>query len=397
MATFATRFLGCKVSFADAQGIRERLLHDGHTEVDGSADVAVINTCCVTREAVAKSRQAASRASRAHRQVYVTGCAANLDDAFSGLPANVRVVPRTGDEAALAVAGDVGAIGCVQAEHRLERVRAFVKIQDGCSFSCAFCVIPLVRGGTRSRSASAVLSEVRRRAAQGHREIVLTGVNLGCFRDRQAGRTLAGLVRDVGSLPGVQRLRLSSIEINHVNPELVAALRETPTVSAHLHVPLQSGDDRVLRAMGRRYTVAQFLDRLEPLADMNLTTDVIVGFPTEDEHAFAATLHTVECAGITKVHVFPYSPRPGTRTALDDPVPPAVKRERGARLRALSDRLCGERWLSKLGTVDRVLVDRPGRGYGDDYTPWLVEAPVGELVRARATGVSQEGVLAVAA
>ena len=161
------------------------------------------------------------------------------------------------------------------------------KIQDGCSFSCAFCVIPLVRGGTRSRSAAAVLDEIRRRVAQGHREVVLTGVNLGCFRDREAGLTLAGLIRAAGAIDGLERLRLSSIEVNHVTPELVAAMRETPVVSRHLHVPLQSGDDDVLRAMGRRYTIGQFRARIEPLDDFNLTTDVIVGFPTEDERAFA--------------------------------------------------------------------------------------------------------------
>ncbi len=167
--------------------------------------------------------------------------------------------------------------------NRLDRVRAFVKIQDGCSFSCAFCVIPLVRGATRSRSAKAVLEEIRRRAAQGHREVVLTGVNLGCFRDRDAGLSLAGLIRAAGEVAGLDRLRLSSIEVNHVTANLIEAMRETPIVSAHLHVPLQSGDDAVLRAMGRRYTIGQFRSRIEPLEDFNLTTDVIVGFPTETE------------------------------------------------------------------------------------------------------------------
>src|SRR5206468_5903766 len=205
------------------------------------------------------------------------------------------------------VAGDVGAIACVQGDARLDRVRAFVKVQDGCSFSCRFCVIPLVRGASRSRAADAVLGEIRRRVAQGHREIVLTGINLGCYRDRAAGYDLPRLVRAVGATPGLERLRLSSIEINHVNDGLISALRETPAVSPHLHVPLQSGDDGVLRAMGRRYTVATYLKRLEPLADFNLTSDVIVGFPGEGEQAFEATLRTVERAGITKVHVFPYS------------------------------------------------------------------------------------------
>ena len=397
MATFSVRFLGCKVSFADAQAVRERLLADGHTEVDGGGDVAVVNTCCVTHEAVSKSRQAVSRASRTHGRVFATGCAANLDGAFPVTSENVIVVARPSEEMPAAVAGDVGAVGCVNAEARLERTRAFVKIQDGCSFGCAFCVIPLVRGGTRSRRAAAVLAEVRRRVAQGHPEIVLTGVNLGCFRDREAGYTLARLVREAGAIPGVERLRLSSIEINHVTPELVAALVETESVSAHLHVPLQSGDDGVLRAMGRRYTAARFLAKLEPLRSFNLTSDAIVGFPGEDEAAFENTLRVVERAGLTKVHVFPYSPRPGTATAAADTVPRAVKKQRGARLRALSDELCRRRWKEKLGTTDRVLVDRPGRGYGDDYTPWLLDAEIGRIVHARAVGLAEEGILAVAA
>ena len=395
MATFSVRFLGCKVSHVDAQEIRERLLADGHAELDGGADVAVVNTCCVTHEAVRKSRHAAARAARSHRRVYVTGCGASLDaDGFAGLPENVVVVGRRSEETPAVVARDVGAIGCVRVDARLDRVRAFVKVQDGCSFSCAFCVIPQVRGASRSRRAEAVLAEVSRRVEQGHREVVLTGINLGCYRDRQAGYSLPRLVREAGATPGLARLRLSSIEINHVNDELTAALRETPSVARHLHVPLQSGDDRVLRAMGRRYDSATYLRRLAPLRDFNLTTDAIVGFPAEDEAAFERTLAVVEEAGISAVHVFPYSPRPGTRTAAADTVPREVKRERGGRLREASRVASLARWREKLGREDVVLVDRPGRGYGDDYSPWLVDAPVGELVRVRGREVTEEGIRA---
>jgi threonylcarbamoyladenosine tRNA methylthiotransferase MtaB len=398
MATFRVEFLGCKVSHADAHEVREALLRDGHDERAAAADVAVISSCCVTREAVAKSRKAAARAARTHERVYLTGCAANLGgDVFAGLPANVTVVAKRSEETASFVAGDVGAIGCVQLDARVDRVRAFVKIQDGCSFSCNFCVIPIVRGGSRSRRAAAVLAEIRRRGEQGHREVVLTGINLGCFRDRAAGYDLARLVREAAALPGLERLRLSSIEINHVDDALVQVLRETPKVARHLHVPLQSGDDGVLQAMRRRYTTATYLRRLAPLADeFNLTSDVIVGFPAEDEAAFEATLRTVERAGLSKVHVFPYSPRPGTATAGDDRVPAQVKKERGARLRELSHELCLRRWQGKVGSTDTVIVDRPGRGYGDDYTPWLLDAPVGEVVRARAAAVTEEGILAAA-
>jgi threonylcarbamoyladenosine tRNA methylthiotransferase MtaB len=398
VASFSVAFLGCKVSQTDAQAVRERLLADGHVERAQGApgtDVAVVNACCVTHEAVRKSRKAASRAARSHDRVYITGCAANLGgEPFAGLPANVVVIARPSEETPGVVAGDVGALACVQADMRLERVRAFVKVQDGCSFSCNFCVVPLVRGASRSRSAGAVLAEARKRVAQGHREIVLTGINLGCYRDRPAGYKLPRLIRELGEIPGLARLRLSSIEVNHVDGELIAALRDTPAVAKHLHVPLQSGDDRVLRAMARRYQAATFLRRVAPLGDFNLTTDVIVGFPGEDEAAFTNTLRVVADAGVTKVHVFPYSPRPGTKTAARDTVLPQVKRERSARLRAASDAACRARWKTKVGREDTVLIDRPGRGYGDDYSPWLVDAPVGELVRVRGAAVTEEGVRA---
>jgi threonylcarbamoyladenosine tRNA methylthiotransferase MtaB len=394
MATFSVSFLGCKVSHADAHAVRERLLEEGHSEGE-NGEVAVVNTCCVTHEAVSKSRKAAARLARTHRRVFVTGCAANLPaGAFTGLPDNVVVVAERSEDMPGAVAGAVGAIGCVQADVRLERIRAFVKVQDGCSFSCSFCVIPTVRGASRSRSAEAVLAEVRRRVAQGHREVVLTGINLGCYRDREAGYRLPRLVREVGATPGLDRLRLSSIEVNHLDEELVAAIRETPAACRHLHVPLQSGDDGVLRAMSRRYRLRTYLRRVALADGFNLTTDAIVGFPTEDERAFDKTLAAVAEAGITKVHVFPYSPRPGTRTAGDDPVPKAIKRDRSERLRELSRRQTLERWRAKVGRSDVVLVDRPGLGYGDDYSPWLVDAPVGELVAVLGRAVTDEGILA---
>ena len=269
------------------------------------------------------------------QRVYVTGCAANLSgDAFSGLPDNVTVVARPSEETPAFVAGDVGAIGCVQADARLDRVRAFVKIQDGCSFSCNFCVIPLVRGGSRSRSAAAVLDEVQRRVAQGHREIVLTGINLGCYRDRAAGYALPRLVREVGAVPGLERLRLSSIEINHVDAELVSALRETPNVSRHLHVPLQSGDDGVLRDMARRYTPPRSSAGSSRSPTSTSRPMRSSAFRPKTSALSATRSRLCEAAGITKVHVFPYSPRPGTVTAGDDAVAPAVKKDRSARLRA---------------------------------------------------------------
>jgi tRNA A37 methylthiotransferase MiaB len=171
-------------------------------------------------------------------------------------------------------------------------------------------------------------------------------------------------------------------------------LRETPTVARHLHVPVQSGDDDVLRAMARRYTAATYIRRIGLLEGFNLTTDAIVGFPGETELAFRNTLRLVRDARITNVHVFPYSPRPGTVTAAADDVPAHVKKRRSARLRAAAREASLAHWRGKVGQDDVVLVDRPGRGYGDDYSPWLVDAPVGELVPVRGRAVTEEGILA---
>jgi threonylcarbamoyladenosine tRNA methylthiotransferase MtaB len=402
VTTFSVRFLGCKVSYSDSEEIRERLLAEGHEETrPGEAEVAIVNTCCVTGEALGKSRQAVAKAARIHERVYVTGCGASLEacleGSFVGSPENVVVLARregSTPELVASLLGRVRPLGLEPAP-KAKRVRAFVTIQDGCSFRCSYCVVPLVRGPGRSKPAEEVLAEVGRRVEQGHIEVVLSGINLGCFRDREAGLSLAGLVRKAGRTPGLERLRLSSIEVNHLRPELVSAIRETPVCCKHLHVPLQSGDDRILRAMGRRYDAATFLRRLEGLDDFNLTTDVIVGFPGEDELAFRHTLELIERAGITKVHVFPYSPRPGTSTAGADDVPVQVKKERSARLRKSSKNACLLRWRGKIGTEESVLIDRPGRGYAADYTPWLVDAPVGELVRARALSAGADGVTGV--
>jgi MiaB/RimO family radical SAM methylthiotransferase len=242
-------------------------------------------------------------------------------------------------------------------------------------------VIPQVRGASRSRSAAAVLAEARRRAAQGHRELVLTGVNLGCFRDREAGLDLAGLLEAVAAVEGVERVRLSSIEVNHLSDRLLRAVADTPGVARHLHVPMQSGSDRVLRAMRRHYAAAGFLGRMhrarELVDGINLTSDVIVGHPSERVDDFGATLDAVSAAGFTKVHVFPYSPRPGTADAGDDPVTLAEKRRRSRQLRALSDAHAAAHRASKVGRRERVLVeDADGRGYSDDYTPFRVTGGV---------------------
>jgi threonylcarbamoyladenosine tRNA methylthiotransferase MtaB len=404
VASFAVKFLGCKVSQADAMLARRSLLAAGHTEApEPDAELHVINTCCITGEAEAKSRQSVRRSLRSAQRVFVGGCAVNLNSAqFGDIDERVTPFVGTADDVAAAMGGHDD-LGCVDLEHDVlarerargatappaARTRGFLKVQDGCDCHCAYCIIPTVRGPARSRPASAILSEAAERVRGGQPELVMTGISVGDYRDPEQGLELGELMMAVARVPGVERVRLSSVEVIHVKDTLLEALATEPKVCPHLHVPMQSGDDDVLRAMGRHYTSAEYLahiDRVRDAAagrgDINVTTDVIVGFPTEDEAAFERTLAAVDAAGITRVHVFPYSPRPGTVAAdLGDRVDPAEKKRRSQVLRGRSE--LRSRWhrSARLGQPERVLVDkvadRQCSGYTADYTRCYLPAGAG--------------------
>jgi len=406
-ASFSAEFLGCKVSQTDLQGLRERLGGDGFDEVDAGGDVHLVNSCCVTNEAVAKTRQAVRRAlAGGSGAVVVTGCAARLGEAgLERIDPRVRVVNAPAEAVPGAVADTLAELGCRGGPRRTldpRRRRMFLKVQDGCSFSCAYCVIPDVRGATRSRPGEEVLAEASRRVRQGFREVVVTGVNVGLYKDRAAGIGLAGLLERLAGVPGLARVRLSSIEPNHLDDDLLDVLAAAPYLP-HLHVPLQTGSDRLLSAMRRRYRADGYLARLaaarERMPDVAISADVIAGLPGETDADHAATLALVERAGLARLHVFPYSPRPGTQTAAEDDVPPAVKRERAAALRERSASLAAAHRRRHLGVRDAVLIERgdgdgAGRGLGRDGTPWRVAgaaAAVGEIVPVRGVGILEDG------
>src|SRR5919198_3092768 len=413
MTRFAVKFLGCKVSQADAMLARSKLLAAGHEEApEEEAELHVVNTCCITREAESKSRQAVRRSARDGRRVVVTGCAANLNAAqFDEIAESVTALVGTADDVAGEVAGTAGP-GCIDTKvdplHGLAgaRTRGFVKVQDGCDCRCAYCIIPVVRGSARSRPASAILHEARRRADQGQPEMVMTGISVGDYRDPERGLELGELMREVADVDRVERVRLSSVEVIHVRDSLLDALADDGRICPHLHVPLQSGDDRVLAAMGRNYDSREYLAAIERLRErvphVNLTTDVIVGYPVEGEAAFERTLALVREAGITKVHTFSFSPRPGTAAdALGDPVPPEEKKRRSRELRGLSEALGRRHRAGKLGKAEEVLVDKQAEhqvsGYSRDYTRYYLPpeaASSGELVEARALELHADGISA---
>jgi threonylcarbamoyladenosine tRNA methylthiotransferase MtaB len=415
VASFAVKFLGCKVSQADAMIARRALLAAGHHEAaEHEADLHVINTCCITSEAEAKSRQAVRRSLNTADRVLVAGCAVNLHGAqFREIDDRVSAFVGTAEEVAEAMAAGLGA--CADLDHDVlvrhppqtrttDRTRGFIKVQDGCDCHCAYCIIPTVRGGARSRPASAILAEAARRAQEGQPEMVMTGISVGDYRDPENGLELGELMTRVAQVPGVERVRLSSVEVIHVKDSLLEALATEPKVCPHLHVPMQSGDDEVLKAMGRHYDAGEYLAAIAALRaavpHVNVTTDVIVGFPTETEDAFENTLRAVDEAGITRVHTFSYSPRPGTEAeALGDRVPAQEKKRRSREMRARSEVRSRHHRTAKLGTEQRVLIDKVAdsqcSGYTADYTRCYLPSDAGargQLIHARCEELHADGI-----
>jgi threonylcarbamoyladenosine tRNA methylthiotransferase MtaB len=333
----ALKTLGCKVNQYDSQEIREAFEQAGYVLVpfEEAADVYVINSCTVTGEADKDARKLARNAKRRSpgALVVMTGCyAATRADEVGAIPEVDLVVPRTGTGPLCVPDHDPQAVlvACVQGRKEgLSRfpghTRAFVKVQDGCDSRCAYCVVPLARGPSRSRPLPEALAQVTQFARAGHREVVLVGVHLGMYgQDFAPPVTLAELVRQCLRVEGLGRLRLSSLEPREVTDELVELIAEHapqpgqpgPFLCRHLHLPLQSGDDEVLRRMGRPYDAAVFAELVCRVAGripgVALGADVMVGFPGETDEAFANTVQLIEALPLTYLHVFSYSRRPGT-------------------------------------------------------------------------------------
>ncbi len=401
--------LGCKANHYDTQVVREQILADGYEEVapDASADLFVINTCTVTHRSGRKSRQEIRRIVRnnPHAVVVVTGCYADSDrDVLVEMDGVDMVLPNTRKTQ---IAGLVRASPKYREEEPVPvwgpqndppvafgissytgQTRAFVKIEEGCDVFCSFCIIPYVRGPVRSRPVEEVLEEVTRLAESGYREVVLTGIHLGGYgQDHRDPTMFVRLLRALEEVPGLERVRISSIDQWELTDEILGTVAELPRVASHLHIPLQAGDDGVLERMRRRYTRAGYLRTIEQvrelMPDIALTTDVIVGFPGEDQAAFEQTLATCREAGFMKIHIFPYSDRQGTSAWHFQPkVPESEKANRSARLAALESELAIDYKRRFLGTRIPVLVESTrdvasGKlaGYSDRYVRALFDGP----------------------
>lgn len=428
MAKIAFYTLGCKVNQADTASMENLFLRSGHQLVsfDGEADVYIINTCVVTNTGQRKSRQTIHRAIRKNPNalIVVTGCypqtAAEEVKAIAGVDMIIgnqdraQIVQLVEERLAHRQTDTLDAVHKLTASTAFEemaagditdKTRAFLKIQEGCNQFCTYCIIPYARGPLRSRSLESIRTETQRLISAGFKEIVLIGIHLGCYgKENPNGPTLYDAVKTVLDVPGVQRLRLGSLESVEVEPRLLTLMQEDARFCRHLHLPLQSGCDKTLQAMHRPYTTAKFKTLLADIKtrvpDIAITTDVIVGFPGETEADFETTCKFAESCGFSKMHIFPFSARKGTPAEkFAGAVTEAVKKERadilgridetmhktflqgmvGQNAEVLFEQPAGEDYFEGLtGNYQRVFVKSGGRNMGGEILPVKITAFDGE-------------------
>lgn len=375
MTTVAFKTLGCKLNQYETEAMRAGVEGAGFRTVafDEEAACYVINTCTVTHRSDYKSRQLVRRVCRERpdARVIVTGCYAELaPDVFAPLGPNVEVVGNEDKDSIPAlICGDEAAL-TPRVTRFAGKTRLFLKIQDGCGHACAYCAVVAARGPSRSRPVADVRADARDAVAAGVKEIVLVGVDLGSYgRDLERRRSLAGLCAELSALDGDFRLRLSSVDVADVEPDLVAELAAGGRLCPHVHLPLQAADDRILSRMRRRYRADDYRrvchELLERVPDVAIGADVIAGLPGEDEAAFEANCAMVGEFPFAYLHVFPYSPRPGTdAAAMADRPSPDVRERRAARLREMA--AAGKAAYARRfdGTVRRALVEEGQRRDG---------------------------------
>ncbi|MFC5542096.1 MAG: tRNA (N(6)-L-threonylcarbamoyladenosine(37)-C(2))-methylthiotransferase MtaB [Bacilli bacterium] len=423
MQTVAFHTLGCKVNHYETEAIWQLFKEHGYERVDfeEQADVYVINTCTVTNTGDKKSRQVIRRAIRKNPDavICVTGCYAQTSPAeIMDIP-GVDIVVGTQDRAKMLdyieqyrkERQPINAVRNIMKNRVFEemdvpyftdRTRASLKIQEGCNNFCTFCIIPWARGLMRSRDPQAVIKQAQALVDAGYLEIVLTGIHTGGYGQDFKDYNLAQLLRDIeANVKGIKRLRISSIEASQLTDEVIDVLRESKIVVNHLHIPLQSGSDTVLKRMRRKYTMAFFAERLnklkEALPDLAITSDIIVGFPGETEEEFMETYNFVKEHKFAELHVFPYSKRTGTPAArMENQIDEEVKNERVHRLITLNDQLAKEYASRFEGEVLEVIPEEHVKefgpnmlaGYTDNYLRVVFEGSsdlIGKLVKVKIT------------
>ncbi|MEV5028644.1 tRNA (N(6)-L-threonylcarbamoyladenosine(37)-C(2))-methylthiotransferase MtaB [Paenibacillus sp. LPE1-1-1.1] len=423
MPTVAFYTLGCKVNFYDTEAIWQLFKNEGYEQVDfeATADVYLINTCTVTNTGDKKSRQIIRRAVRRNPDavIAVTGCYAQTSPAEIMAIEGVDLVIGTQDREKIMtfvnqIQDDRKPVNAVRNIMKTrdfeeldvpdfsERTRAFLKIQEGCNNFCTFCIIPWSRGLSRSRAPQSVLEQAKQLVASGYKEIVLTGIHTGGYGDDMENYNLTSLLWDLDKVEGLERIRISSIEASQIDDAMIDVLNRSSKMCRHLHIPLQAGEDSVLKRMRRKYTTAEFAAKIkrlhEAMPGVAITTDVIVGFPGETEEMFEEGFRFMEDLKFAEMHVFPYSKRTGTPAArMDEQVDDEVKNERVHKLIDLSEKMQLAYAKQYVGQVLDVIPERdykgaPGTGlvmgYTDNYIQVVfdgTEELIGKLCRVKIT------------
>lgn len=428
--TFAVKTLGCKVNQYESQALREKLSELGLKDAKGEpADIYVVNTCAVTQKADKESFEAVRQSNRENpkARIFVTGCSAQNNpyelkgaEGVAGVLENneKESLPALISGTILAPPGNAGIpIYREKSESPLSitqfhrHTRAFLKIQDGCNNGCAYCIIPKLRGASRSRPLNDVADEAKKLVEHGYKEIVLCGICLGAYgRDNNLSE---GLVQAIGALEkieGLLRIRLSSLEASDVSSELMNKMAASQKLCRHLHIPFQSGDDKILALMNRRVTSGDYLELVRRLRRISpgigITTDIMVGFPGEEELNFNNTLGFLREARPSRTHVFSFSPRKGTPAfASSDMVKPQLIKQRAGHIKRLAKELSLAFCKENLGRELKVLVEstpcpKTGflKGYSDNYLKvYIADAKhiENKLVIAKAAEIFQDGLLAL--
>lgn len=424
MSSVAFHTLGCKVNHYETEAIWQLFKENGYsrTEFEKQSDVYVINTCTVTNTGDKKSRQVIRRAIRQNPDavICVTGCYAQTSPAEIMAIPGVDIVVGTQERTKMldyiqqykTERKPINAVGNIMKNRVYEeldvpsftdRTRASLKIQEGCNNFCTFCIIPWARGLMRSRDPQEVVRQAQQLVDAGYMEIVLTGIHTGGYGEDLKDYNLAQLLRDIeNNVKGLKRLRISSIEASQLSDEVIDVLRDSKIVVRHLHIPIQSGSDTVLKRMRRKYTMEFFANRLDrlrvALPDLAITSDVIVGFPGETEEEFMETFNFIRDQKFSELHVFPYSKRTGTPAArMENQVDEDVKNERVHRLITLNDQLAVEYASRFEGEVLEIIPEEAYKqdsaadmveGYTDNYLKVVIpgsEDLIGKLVRVKIT------------
>lgn len=423
MPSVAFYTLGCKVNFYDTEAIWQLFKNEGYEQVefDQTADVYLINTCTVTNTGDKKSRQIIRRAVRRNPEaiVAVTGCYAQTSAAeILEIPGVDLVIGTQDREKILPLVDEIrskrepiNAVRNIMKTRTFEELdvpsfgghtRAFLKIQEGCNNFCTFCIIPWSRGLSRSREPQSVLSQARQLVAAGYKEIVLTGIHTGGYGDDMDNYRLSDLMEELDKVEGLERIRISSIEASQIDDKMLDVLKRSTKMCRHFHIPLQAGDDSVLKRMRRKYTTAEFAGKIarirEAMPDVAITTDVIVGFPGETDEMYRNGYEFMQQIGFSEMHVFPYSQRTGTPAArMEDQVDDEIKNARVHELIELSERMQLEYAQKFVGQVVDVIPEKNEKGlhpqgmvggHSDNYLTVLFEGSQelqGKLCRVKIT------------